>query len=189
MSYTAVSLQETCLILVKNTSKGSISWSQRMLRSVLHWPDSSAQTAPVTRQKLMWFVFLHLLCFVFLPLHASRNRQISYCVVLRSRLECQVKCALYLQIKILRKLGSAAPTNNMYNSVKMLLERVAPAMIDRTAIEALITMVDDAVRGLGEICDEIPDAVNNGMKLLLVGGTLLNPSSQNQAFQSASECF
>lgn len=65
-------------------------------------------------------------------------------------------------------MGTHVPNNYMYTNVKMLLERVAPLMIDGTAIQALVTFVDEAVRGLGEICDEVPDAIQNGMKLLLV---------------------
>ncbi len=43
-------------------------------------------------------------------------------------------------------------------------------MIDSLAIDALMTLIDDAVNGIEEICEkeDIPDPVENGMKLLTV---------------------
>ncbi len=43
-------------------------------------------------------------------------------------------------------------------------------MIDALAIKALMGAIDDAVNGIGEICEreDIPNPVENGMKLLLV---------------------
>ena len=43
-------------------------------------------------------------------------------------------------------------------------------MIDSLAVKALMDLIDDAVNGIGEICEkeDIPDPVENGMKLLTV---------------------
>jgi hypothetical protein len=50
----------------------------------------------------------------------------------------------------------------------MLLERVAPVMIDSQAIMALMKIIDDSIRGLGEIGDDILNASEKGLTLLLV---------------------
>ena len=73
-----------------------------------------------------------------------------------------------MQKEVLKKTGNPIPSNYLYTHVKMILERVAPVMIDSTAIKALMKFIDDAVCGLGEICDDVPDAIEKGMKLLLV---------------------
>ena len=65
-------------------------------------------------------------------------------------------------------MGNPAMTNHMYATTKALLERVAPVQIDVLAIKALMKYIDDAVRGLGEICDEIKNAQEIGMKVLVV---------------------
>ena len=65
-------------------------------------------------------------------------------------------------------MGNAIPQNYLYGNVKMLMERVAPVMIDTTAINALMRYIDDAVSGIGELCDDIPKPIESGMKLLLV---------------------
>ena len=69
----------------------------------------------------------------------------------------------------MKKLGNPTPQNYVYSTVKVLLERIAPVMIDSVAIQELVSFVSDAVKGTGQICDEIPNATENGMKLLLVG--------------------
>ena len=65
-------------------------------------------------------------------------------------------------------MGNAVPTNGLYTNVKTLLERVAPVMIDMDAMDALVAYLDDAVNGLQEINDDIPDVVEKGMGLLAV---------------------
>ena len=69
----------------------------------------------------------------------------------------------------MKKLGNAVPGNLIYNNVKVLLERIAPVMIDSIAVQELVTFVSNAIKGTDEICDEIPEATEKGMKLLLVG--------------------
>ena len=41
-------------------------------------------------------------------------------------------------------------------------------MIDSLAIASLLKYIDDAVTGIGEITEEVPHAIEKGMKLLLV---------------------
>ena len=67
-------------------------------------------------------------------------------------------------------MGNPIPQNPLYNHVKQLFERISPVMIDSLAIKALMGLIDDAVNGIGEICEkeDIPDPVENGMKLLTV---------------------
>jgi hypothetical protein len=72
------------------------------------------------------------------------------------------------QKEILQKCGKCVSGNVYYANVKTLLERVAPVMIDKEAIDSLVNFMDDAINGLNEISDEIPDVVEKGTKLLYV---------------------
>ena len=65
-------------------------------------------------------------------------------------------------------MGNPIPQNHIYGNVKLLLERVAPVMIDKAAIQVLMDYIEDGVRGVGEITEEVPHATENGMKLLKV---------------------
>ena len=67
-------------------------------------------------------------------------------------------------------MGNPIPQNPLYNHVKQLFERISPVMIDSLAVKALMDLIDDAVNGIGEICEkeDIPYPVDNGMKLLTV---------------------
>ena len=67
-------------------------------------------------------------------------------------------------------MGNDIPQNYLCGTVRTLLERVAPVMIDSTAIKALLRLLDDAINGLGEHVDDIPNNVESGMKLLHVRG-------------------
>lgn len=49
-------------------------------------------------------------------------------------------------------------------------------MIDSNAIKALLKIVEDTVVGDNDMINQVPDAVENGLKLLLVCGCLLNYS-------------
>ena len=69
-------------------------------------------------------------------------------------------------------MGNQIPQNYLYVNIKMLLERIAPVMIDAVAIKSLLKLVDDAVNGIGEITEEIPSAIEKGTKLLLVRVTM-----------------
>ena len=67
---------------------------------------------------------------------------------------------------MLRKLGNPVPQNTLYMTVKVLLERIAPVLIDGFAITSLLKLVDNS-ESTGELSD-IPNVVATGMKLLLV---------------------
>ncbi|KAK2179962.1 hypothetical protein NP493_464g01004, partial [Ridgeia piscesae] len=82
--------------------------------------------------------------------------------------DCTCKRAEECVKEIMKKVGNPVPSNVMYNTVKVLLERIAPVMIDSIAIQDLVTFVSQAVKGSGDICDDIPEATENGMKLLLL---------------------
>ena len=72
---------------------------------------------------------------------------------------------------ILKKLGSPIMTNLYYNTIKQLLERISSVMIDKDAIQALVGIVSDALRG-GEVINELgldaDVAGEKGLRLLFV---------------------
>lgn len=63
-------------------------------------------------------------------------------------------------------------TNLYYNTIKMLLERVSSVMVDRVALEALVSMVEGALNGDPTILDTLnltsDIATEKGLKLLFV---------------------
>lgn len=79
-----------------------------------------------------------------------------------------------LQKDVLRKLGNPVPQNTLYMTVKVLLERTAPVLIDGFAVTALLKLVDNAVSSKTSAVDpsdaavDVPNRVESGMKLLLV---------------------
>ncbi|KAJ8298337.1 hypothetical protein KUTeg_024868 [Tegillarca granosa] len=83
--------------------------------------------------------------------------------------ECTSKRAQDLVREILKKLGGPAPgqQNHFYNTIKFLCERIAPVMIDSTAIDMLVKHVDETVQGLGIITEGIDNAGEKGVRLLL----------------------
>ncbi|CAH1778266.1 unnamed protein product [Owenia fusiformis] len=66
--------------------------------------------------------------------------------------------------EILKKLGSN-PT--LYNVAKVLLERIAPVLIDQEAIKALVELVQEAVDGIDSCVKDVDRPGEIGMKLLL----------------------
>lgn len=74
--------------------------------------------------------------------------------------------------QILKKLGQPVMTNLYYNTIKMLLERVSSVMVDRVALEALVSMVEGALNGDPTILDTLnltsDIATEKGLKLLFV---------------------
>ena len=84
-------------------------------------------------------------------------------------------------------MGNPIPQNPLYNHVKQLFERISPVMIDSLAVKALMDLIDDAVNGIGEICEkeDIPDPIDNGMKLLTVSpSSVTNIMDINKALKS-----
>lgn len=73
------------------------------------------------------------------------------------------------QKDVLRKLGNPTPQNTLYMTVKILLERTAPVLIDGLAIGSLIKLVSSAITTSSkDEFSDMPRAVESGMKLLLV---------------------
>ncbi|XP_066979416.1 sister chromatid cohesion protein PDS5 homolog B-B isoform X2 [Macrobrachium rosenbergii] len=74
--------------------------------------------------------------------------------------------------QILKKLGQPVMTNLYYNTIKMLLERVSSVMVDQTAIEALVGLVEGALHEVEPILASLnlPSdiATEKGLKLLFV---------------------
>ncbi|XP_060604086.1 LOW QUALITY PROTEIN: sister chromatid cohesion protein PDS5 homolog B-like, partial [Ruditapes philippinarum] len=64
-------------------------------------------------------------------------------------------------------VGSSQSAVMLYNTIKSLLERVAPVMVDSSAISVLVKHVDDAVTGQGTIADHMSKAGEKGAQLLL----------------------
>jgi len=66
------------------------------------------------------------------------------------------------------------PQNTVYMSVKALLERMAPVLIDGMAVSALLGLVDTAIKSSLSEDDDIENVIDAdnpvgaGMKLLLV---------------------
>lgn len=85
---------------------------------------------------------------------------------------CECKKAEELVKEILKKVGSpstssSASQQSFYVSVKTLLERVAPVLIDKAAVSALMAHVDDVIRGLGEVGEGLKNPSETGLKLLM----------------------
>ncbi|XP_077867919.1 sister chromatid cohesion protein PDS5 homolog A-B-like [Saccoglossus kowalevskii] len=84
--------------------------------------------------------------------------------------DCSCKKAEQAVKQIMMKIGHPKQTNPFYESVKTLLERIAPLIIDVPAVTALIKIVCDQVDGVGEDFDDANDedtVQHRGMKLLL----------------------
>ena len=57
----------------------------------------------------------------------------------------------------------------MYSNVKMLLERIAPVMIDNLAVQAYLDVIDKVLNNDEELCKALPEEPSEkAMKLLLV---------------------
>ncbi|MCL4115786.1 UNVERIFIED_CONTAM: hypothetical protein GTU68_048938, partial [Idotea baltica] len=73
---------------------------------------------------------------------------------------------------ILKKLGQPVMTNLYYNTIKMLLERISNVMVDRHALEVLVSLVEGSLKADDNMLDELqlPSdiAIEKGLKLLFV---------------------
>ncbi|XP_052794341.1 sister chromatid cohesion protein PDS5 homolog A-like isoform X2 [Mya arenaria] len=79
--------------------------------------------------------------------------------------------------EILKRLGGGNTNSSqsqilLYNNTKALLERVAPVMVDAQAMTCLVKHVEDAVKGQGTIADDIFEAGQKGVQLLLCFSTV-----------------
>lgn len=88
-------------------------------------------------------------------------------IILKKDVTCK-ECADTMA-GVLKKLGQPIMTNLYYNTIKMLLERIASVMVDKDAVEILVGLVEDCIRG-GEAATEVglpPDLAGvRGLKLL-----------------------
>ncbi|XP_070552644.1 sister chromatid cohesion protein PDS5 homolog B-like [Ptychodera flava] len=83
---------------------------------------------------------------------------------------CSCKKAEQAVKQIMMKIGNPKQVTPFYESVKTLLERIAPLMIDSMAVSALCKLVQDQIEGVGEDFDDVSEedtVANRGMKLLL----------------------
>lgn len=89
--------------------------------------------------------------------------------ILRGDVSCK-ECADTMA-QVLKKLGQPIMTNLYYNTVKMLLERIASVMVDKTSIEVLVGLIEDCMNG-GAVIEEVslpPDSAGErGLKLLSI---------------------
>lgn len=89
--------------------------------------------------------------------------------ILRGDVSCK-ECADTMAA-VLKKLGQPIMTNLYYNTVKMLLERIASVMVDKKSVEILVTLIEECMHG-GTVIDEVnlpaESAGERGLKLLSV---------------------
>lgn len=90
-------------------------------------------------------------------------------LILRGDVSCK-ECADTMAA-VLKKLGQPIMTNLYYNTVKMLLERIASVMVDESSIEILVGLIEDCMNG-GTVIDEVglppESAGERGLKLLSI---------------------
>lgn len=65
--------------------------------------------------------------------------------ILSKDISC-MKCTQKMQL-LLKKTGSAAPSNFYYNTIKNLLNRIASVTVDRESIEEFLKIVDEKTNG------------------------------------------
>ncbi|XP_052872829.1 sister chromatid cohesion protein PDS5 homolog B-B isoform X1 [Anopheles cruzii] len=90
--------------------------------------------------------------------------------ILKRDVSCK-ECADTMAI-VLKKLGQPILTNTYYNTVKMLLERIASVMVDKQSIVVLISLIQECMNGGTELIEEVTlptdSAGERGLKLLTV---------------------
>uniref|UniRef100_A0A182WRD3 Sister chromatid cohesion protein PDS5 n=1 Tax=Anopheles quadriannulatus TaxID=34691 RepID=A0A182WRD3_ANOQN len=90
--------------------------------------------------------------------------------ILKRDVSCK-ECADTMAI-VLKKLGQPIMTNTYYNTVKMLLERIASVMVDKQSIGVLIELIQECMNGGKEVIEEVSlptdSAGERGLKLLTV---------------------
>lgn len=96
--------------------------------------------------------------------------------------DCNCKAAENSVREILKKLGNPVMTNIFYMTVKQLLERIAPVLIDHHAVLHLINLVEQALENDEAFCDEIgsTNAAERGLKLLLTLASVFPGSFQRE---------
>uniref|UniRef100_A0A1I8NDQ3 Uncharacterized protein n=1 Tax=Musca domestica TaxID=7370 RepID=A0A1I8NDQ3_MUSDO len=97
-------------------------------------------------------------------------------IILKRDVSCK-ECADTMSL-LLKKLGTPIMTNLYYQTVKMLVERIASVMIDKESLGILIGLIEECMRG-GDIVKEIglpaDEAGEQGLKLLTALSYLFSP--------------
>ena len=70
----------------------------------------------------------------------DRNLLIDLDIMLKRNVDCK-ECVEHMT-SVMKKLGQPVMTNLYYNTVKMLLNRIASVMIDSSGIEVLIKLIE-----------------------------------------------
>ena len=98
-------------------------------------------------------------------------------IILKRDVSCK-ECADTMSI-LLKKLGTPVMTNTYYNTVKMLVERIASVMVDKESIGVLIGLIEKCMQR-GKMVEEVGISRNvageRGLKLLSVSITFCNIS-------------
>ncbi|XP_076468516.1 sister chromatid cohesion protein PDS5 homolog A-like isoform X1 [Babylonia areolata] len=82
--------------------------------------------------------------------------------------DCTCKKAEDIVKEVLRKVGTPSTQNQVYYSlVKSLLERIAPVMIDSSAIKELVGFISELFKGDLPLCKLVENASEKGIRLLL----------------------
>lgn len=99
--------------------------------------------------------------------------------------DCSCKAAEDSVKEILKKLGNPVMTNVYYMTVKQLLERIAPVLIDASAVKELINLVSESLGGECSIEDIGPLAAERGLKLLHALSTVFPGSFQQDGIYAS----
>lgn len=102
--------------------------------------------------------------------------------ILRGDVSCK-ECADTMSL-VLKKLGQPIMTNLYYNTVKMLLERIASVMVDKESIEILVGLIEDCMNG-GPVIEEVSlppeSAGERGLKLLSILAFVFSAHFQHES--------
>lgn len=103
-------------------------------------------------------------------------------IILKRDVSCK-ECADTMTI-VLKKLGQPIMTNLYYNTVKMLLERIASVMVDQGSIEILIDLIEECMNG-GSVIEEVnlpaDVAGERGLRLLTVLAYVFSAHFQHES--------
>lgn len=103
-------------------------------------------------------------------------------IILKRDVTCK-ECADTMAA-VLKKLGQPIMTNLYYNTVKMLLERIASVMVDKYSIEILVELIEDCMNGK-QVVEEVglppESAGERGLKLLSVLAYVFSAHFQHES--------
>ncbi|OQR67831.1 sister chromatid cohesion protein PDS5B-like [Tropilaelaps mercedesae] len=89
--------------------------------------------------------------------------------------------------EVLKSLGLPVQTNSFFVTIKQMLERVAPVVVDSTGIKQILGYVQDSLQGTGEIdiqCN-VPQSAYRGLELLhTLSGVFPNAFMNEEIFET-----